>query len=252
MSYFSSAPLPKTGILPAIDPLNTVPEMVEALKYNRVILNVSEDGSSLTRGVVEGGDPSKKDHQSLKEISGIKTHELMLQFLEKYQADIAFRGSVMLYHKNCSDPNFPGHSDCPSMNFLATPLKGTYHQDTVESLIDYVKSRFKEKSLVLYYYNKYEKSLDKTYAVLTYYSKIPLIGILPSSTRALLGLVQTMAGFSFFLISSLFAPFSNNAYAALKKSLRQIGLGPLNIVSGLCNIIFFGVMGAGLFIEDKD
>lgn len=249
MSYFSAPPLLETGIQPAVNPLNTLPEMVEALKYNRVILNVSEDGSSLTREVVEGENPSR-DHQSLKEISGIKTHELMLQFLEKYQADVAFRGSIMLYHKNDFDPSFPEHSDCPSMNFLATPLKGTYHQDTVESLIDYVKARFKEKSLVLYYYSKCEKSLNNTYTFLNHYSKIPLIGILPSSARVLLGVVQMVAGLSLFLISSLFAPFSTVAYAALKKSLWQIGLGPLNIVSGLCNIIFFGVLGAGIFINE--
>jgi hypothetical protein len=193
-----------------------------------VELYLSAGGNSFDLKLVSQGHARNPDfqkdkiHPYLKKALECKTHQAVLTFLNEFPKNIRCK-LFYAYH-----PKYSDHSSSK--------------QCTIEKIAEFVKLRMKEKSAFPnIVFDKIGKVLKYSFHYLNIGTKIPLLGTLPAIGKVMMDLAQVILGIVLPIICTIPAQFfkSENSLYILKRSIRHLGHGYVNIILGTLQAIPF-------------
>ncbi len=233
------------------------------MSSNIISFSDSESRSNFSLDVNSKGDgfalePNNKTPNEIqKEALKCKTHAQVLDFLQNKEEELR---SCYFFHdlykdkrdcrivrwlnKNWKDTQHPEEVEihpggkCP---FGEKKCRCNIHIDNREKLIEFVKLRIFEKENIFYrIFNKVEKALGKTLQCLNHYAKIPVLGAIPASLKAVIGCLQSTAAVALMIIFGISSIFSENAKVIFVRSENHFFYGPINVISACFQAIPFG------------
>lgn len=195
----------------------------------------------------------KAPNEIQKEALKCKTNTQVLSFLQNNQIELyrcSFfhdyyknkRSYHILLNLNWKDKNHAigTYVHCAEKNYVHN-----VHPDTVEELVEFVKLRIFERENIYHrIFNKVEKAMKKTFECLNHYAKIPILGSIPASLKAVIGCLQLTVAVALLIIFAIPSIFSENAKAIFLRSEYHFFYGPINVISAcfqaipFCGLIF--------------
>ncbi len=179
-----------------------------------------------------------------------KTHAQVLDFLQKKQRELpdSFmhdsyenkRDFCIVRWLNESWKDIR-HFDAPFDICIWKICNGSPHRDAIEEAIEFIKLRIFERENIFHrIFNRVEKPLGKTFECLNHYAKIPVLGAIPASLKAVIGCLQLTAAVALIIIFAIPSIFSKNAKVIVVRSDNHLFYGPINVISACFQAIPFG------------
>lgn len=192
-------------------------------------LYLSSNGDSFTLYSNSSKIPLSNEHKLLLQTAlTCKSHQAVLEFLEKFKVKKEEEWGISLNH--FTHLHYPKHR--PQSDFGV--FKSNSHTCSVEEMEEFIQLRMKDKSSPHLYFDKIEKSIDRTIKHLSHQATRPITGFSSSLLMVSIGSLQTTTSLALMILFGLPAHCfkSHQSQIIVERSVTNLGSGLFHMTLG--------------------